>query len=100
MQSQCKRYEMYIPKYPMQPYMALRKELGDVFGAFTELPMSVGYWVSPEDAHVCEEGVAVIVLVLVSSRESELMEMLSKYKLDAKQQAVMVVSTDVHAVLI
>lgn len=100
MRSQCKRYEMYIPKYPMCAYRALRAALGDTFGGFTEMPMGVGYWVAPGAEVAYQEGVAVIVLVIAPDREQDLLTILKQYKADAAQQAVMLVSSPVDVVML
>ena len=100
MRSQCKRYEMYIPKYPMRPYMDLQHAVRLNFGAFTEMPMSVGYWTSPDEDQGMHEGVSVFVIVITPDREDELLDVLREYKDAAKQQAVMLVSSPVDVVML
>lgn len=100
MQSQCKRYEMYIPKYPIVPYMKLRATIGQRFAAFTEHPLCLGYWKRPDTPVVYEEHVAVIILVLTPDREDELLDVLREYKAAANQQAVMLASSPIDVVML
>ena len=96
----CKRFEMYIPTYPMDPYRRFRNALADNFGGYTEMPMGVGAWKSPDSGEVIHEGVSVFVVVLAPDRERELMDLLMTYKDDANQQAVMLTSTPVDVVML
>ena len=96
----CKRFEMYIPKYPMDPYRRFRNELGSIFGGYTEFPMSVGAWKAPDSEEVIQEGVSVFVVVLAPDRELELVALLMTYKDDANQQAVMLTSTPTDVVML
>lgn len=96
----CKRFEMYIPKYPMDPYRRFRNALASNFGGYTEMPMSVGAWKSPDSWEVIQEGVSVFVVVLAPDRERELMDLLMTYKDDANQQAVMLTSTPVDVAML
>lgn len=100
MRSQCKRYEMYIPKHPMWAYLKFRAALEDTFGAFTEIPLSVGIWTSPYEDQVMQEGVAVFIAVITPDREDELLAILREYKVYADQQAVMLVSSPVDVVML
>ena len=96
----CKRFEMYIPKYPMDPYRSFRNALASSFGGYTEMPMSVGAWKSPDSEEVIQEGVSVFVVVITQDRELELMALLMTYKDDANQQAVMMTSTPTDVVML
>lgn len=100
MQSKCKRYEMYIPKYPMWAYRKFSAALVDTFGAFTEIPLSTGVWTSPCEDQVMQEGVSVFIAVITPDREEELLTILGEYKGDADQQAVMLVSSPIDVVML
>ena len=97
---QCKRFQMYIAKYPMDPYRRFRNALASNFGGYTEMPMSVGAWKSPDSGEVIQEGVSVFVVVLAPDRELELIALLMTYKEDADQQAVMLTSTPTDVVML
>jgi len=93
------QYTMYIPKYPMHPYLKLRERLLDLYDGLTESPMSVGAWRNYLGKYV-QEGVSVMTVLVHRDNATHLEYLLQQYKDEAKQECVLYTTQSVNAAFI
>ena len=89
--------QMYLPKYPMEAYLAARTRLFNALDGITEYPMCSGVWRSP-DGKQMQEGVVVISAVVEEPMVEVIDCILMQYKLEAKQECVLYTTQQVNAV--
>ena len=92
------KLEAYIPKYPMAPYLELRKKLIDACVGITEHSMCVGAWHSAKLSEVVQEGVVQFVLVIHEFDVVVIDRFLREYKEAANQEAVLYTITEVKSI--
>lgn len=92
------KIQMYIPKYPMHPYLRLREALAEVSG-YTEHCMCAGSW-KDGSGGIIEEGVVVIEMIAEQEDVPRINRCLMDYKVDAEQESVLYTVSEVQAFFI
>lgn len=94
------KVEIYIPKEPVHPYIRLRDTLIAQFDGMTEAPMCIGIWRGASGT-LDQEGVSVITILVHDTHPTEVPKsdktpsiekihrLLRRYKIEAKQEAVL-----------
>jgi hypothetical protein len=91
------RVEAYIPKYPMDQYLAFKRAIEHSFGC-TTIPYGHGAW-RAQDGNIVQENVSIFIIIMEDLRLYEFEELLRTYKTDAKQEAVLYTFSHIKAVL-